>query len=136
MDVPGDQWYTPFVTVAERNSVIKGYGDGRFRPGNTVNTAEFFKMLVESNPTGLNDDQLDYLVTISHDLADFNTYPGYEWSDKYFGVVKTFDLLEVREGSVNTVALTKAMTRGDVGVAIFKYLRDVTPSAIDSMMGM
>ena len=44
MDVPGDQWYTPFVTVAERNSVIKGYGDGRFRPGNTVNTAEFFKM--------------------------------------------------------------------------------------------
>ena len=136
MDVPGDQWYTPFVTVAERNSVIKGYGDGRFRPGNTVNTAEFFKMLVESNPTGLNDDQLDYLVAISHDLADFNEYPGYEWSDKYFGVVKTFDLLEVREGSVNTVALTKAMTRGDVGVAIFKYLRDVTPSAIDSMMGM
>ena len=50
--------------------------------------------------------------------------------------MKTFDLLEVREGSVNTVALTKAMTRGDVGVAIFKYLRDVTPSAIDSMMGM
>ena len=124
-DVPAGQWYTEFVTVANRTGVIKGYSDGTYKPGNTVNTAEFFKMLLAANPTNLSDSQLDFLqYEYESPLVDSG-----QWYSPYFYVVDKENLLESREGHEVSIDPSAPMTRGEVAVAIFKYLRDVTPDS-------
>lgn len=44
-DVLEGEWYVPFVITAAEEGIINGHPDGSFRPGDTVNTAEFLKML-------------------------------------------------------------------------------------------
>lgn len=43
-DVEDGQWYVKYIMYAAELGIIKGYSDGTFRPGDTVNTAEFLKM--------------------------------------------------------------------------------------------
>ncbi len=39
-DVPADAWFAPFVCVAKRRGIAKGYLDGSFKPEQEVNWAE------------------------------------------------------------------------------------------------
>ena len=124
-DVPAGQWYTEFVTVANRTGVINGYQDGTYKPGNNVNTAEFFKMLLAANPTNLSESQLDFL---QYEYESSVVESG-QWYSQYFYVVDKVNLLESREGHEVSIDPSAPMTRGEVAVAIFKYLRDVTPDS-------
>ena len=45
-DVPGGAWYEEAVTAMESDGVLNGYGDGTFRPGNTITAAEFVTVAV------------------------------------------------------------------------------------------
>jgi len=45
-DVPKDAWYSHYVAYAQSKGVVKGYEDGTFRPGNTMNRAEALKILL------------------------------------------------------------------------------------------
>jgi len=121
--VPAGEWYTEFVTVANRTGVINGYTDGTYKPANTVSTGEFFKMLLSANPTGLSSDQIDFLKSQDQSLVPTD---GSVWGPEFFYVVEKFNLLESRSGSKTSVDFNAPMTRGEVAVAIFKYLRDVT----------
>ena len=125
-DVPANQWYTEFVTVANRTGVINGYMDSTYKPANTVSTGEFFKMLLSANPTGLTDSQIDFLKSQEQTLVPVD---GSVWGPEFFYVVQKFNLLESRTGSQTSVDFNAPMTRGEVSVAIFKYLRDVTPDS-------
>lgn len=55
-DVPQDEWYEEYVSALSGLGIISGYPDGSFRPGETVTTGQFIKMLAESAelvPTGV-----------------------------------------------------------------------------------
>lgn len=39
-DVAGSEWYAPYVAYAEENKLIKGDGDGLFRPNDVITRAE------------------------------------------------------------------------------------------------
>jgi hypothetical protein len=43
-DVDLEAWYAPYVLEAYTSGVIKGYGDGTFKPGQSVTNAEFLKI--------------------------------------------------------------------------------------------
>jgi len=44
----GTQWFAPYVCYAKEGSIIKGYSDGTFRPGQNVNMAEAMKIVFEA----------------------------------------------------------------------------------------
>lgn len=106
-DVIEGEWYTPFVMAAARFGIIKGHPDGTFRPGDTVNTAEFLKML-----------------TLTFGLEESLPYP-YEdvspsdWFSVYAGVAAKYDLFPERQTALRPGAL---LTRDDVAIAISQYL--------------
>ncbi len=47
-DVPADHWASGYVNVASSMGIIKGYGDGTFKPDKLVNHAEALTMLVRA----------------------------------------------------------------------------------------
>ena len=47
-DVDREAWFAPYIFYAFEKGWVKGYPDGTFRPGNTLNIAEASKMLLES----------------------------------------------------------------------------------------
>ncbi|MFH1375543.1 MAG: S-layer homology domain-containing protein [Patescibacteria group bacterium] len=53
-DTSNQQWYAPFVGTAIKRDIAKGYPDGTFGPGKTVNRAEYLKILLAS--AGINPD--------------------------------------------------------------------------------
>ncbi len=44
-DVAANVWYTPYICLAYEKGLIKGYEDGTFRPGATINVAEAAKII-------------------------------------------------------------------------------------------
>jgi hypothetical protein len=107
-DVANDQWYTSFVVTAANRGIINGYPDGMFRPANTVNTAEFLKMLV------LTFD-LEYNLPFS-----YSDVPSDAWFALYAGVAQEYDLFPARTQSLRP---DSAMSREEVAIAIYQYLR-------------
>ncbi|MDD5469876.1 MAG: S-layer homology domain-containing protein [Candidatus Peribacteraceae bacterium] len=106
-DVPNDQWFANFVHYAAEKGIIAGYPDGLFRPANTVNTAEFLKML-----------------SLTFDIASSGEYPytdvkSDDWFAPYAGVAKRYDLFPDR---YQKLLPSRLLTRGDVALVIYQYL--------------
>lgn len=47
-DVNPDAWYAPYVCAAARRGIVDGYADGTFQPGQTINTAEALKIVLNA----------------------------------------------------------------------------------------
>lgn len=107
-DVMDSQWYTRYVVAASVLGVIDGHPDGLFRPGNTVNTAEFLKMLT------LNFE-LD--TNLSHSYRDVY---GSAWYSKYAGIAERYELFPDRHAYY--LDADRELTRDEVAVAIYQYL--------------
>lgn len=55
-DMSGALWAEPFVDYAAAKGIVKGYGDGTFRPGMPVNSVELFAMVLRAS--GVNDAEI------------------------------------------------------------------------------
>ena len=108
LDVLEGEWYVKYVISAAELGVISGYPDRTFRPANTVNTAEFLKML--SKAFGLLQD-------LQHSYTDV---PPDAWFAKFAGAAQQYDLFPGRpEGQLQPERL---LTRGEVAIAIYKLM--------------
>ncbi len=47
-DTEASAWYSSFIGCAVQHDIVGGYPDGTFGPGNTVNRAEYLKVLIGS----------------------------------------------------------------------------------------
>lgn len=47
VDVPADQWYTPYICFAEARGLVGGYPDGTFQPFRSIAGAEATKIVME-----------------------------------------------------------------------------------------
>lgn len=106
-DVLDDQWYTKFVVTAAIKEIISGYPDGTFKPANTVNTAEFLKML-----------------TLTFDLEEnlqfsYSDVPADAWFARYVGTATRYNLFPKRTAQLMP---GQDLTRYEVAVAIYQYL--------------
>lgn len=67
-DVENDAWYAGYIKAAKQLGFVKGYEDGTFKPGNTVNQAELLKISFESFGIDLSEyDVTDLPDGISED---------------------------------------------------------------------
>jgi len=106
-DVLDGQWYTKYVMTAADKGIISGYPDGSFKPGNTVNTAEFLKMLTLT--FGLQQN-------LSYTYSDVSAGA---WFAKYAGIAKKYNLFPKRSTRLYPA---QELTREEVAVAIYQYL--------------
>ncbi len=108
-DVLSGEWYEKFVMYAANLGIIKGHDDGFYRPANSVNTAEFLKMLTLT--FGLE-------VNLPHSYLDVNAQA---WFAPYAGVADKYDLFPNRDP--HYLQPSRELTRDEVAVAIYRYLQ-------------
>jgi len=110
-DVELSAWYTPYIATALARGLVKGYGNGLFRPGNTISRAEFLKIAIEAD--GMNIP------------TNFNKpYPDVEtdaWFAPYFSIATQHDLLPAIRGG--NIAPQQAITRSEASNIIWKLLQ-------------
>ncbi len=104
------EWYTEYVATAYNKSIVRGYPDMTFKPANTVNRAEFLKML---------------LVSMGFDLPARVTADVYKdvkkdsWYAVYVQFAKEKNLLAL---SGSYFKPNEGMTREDVAELIYRAI--------------
>ncbi|MBU0706149.1 S-layer homology domain-containing protein [Patescibacteria group bacterium] len=106
-DVLDGQWYTKYVVTSANKGIIKGYADGLFKPADTVNTAEFLKMLSIT---------FDLEENLPHSFADVSSD---QWFAKYAGAAAKYKLFPERTSKLMPA---QELTRAEVAVAIYQFL--------------
>ena len=96
-DIDKDAWYAGYVNAAKSRGFVKGYSDGTFKPGNTVNHAELLKISFES----FGIDLTDYDVTDLPDGIDESA-----WFAPYLQYALDNELLNEED-----ISLSDGMTR-------------------------
>lgn len=107
-DVPTDAWYRSYVAQAYSRGIINGYDNGEYRPSQTINTAEFLKM-----------------ISVAFALPQDNAY-AYEdvktddWFSIYAGNAFRYGLFPSRiDGNLEPA---RNMTRNEVAYALWRLL--------------
>ncbi|MEK7136902.1 MAG: S-layer homology domain-containing protein, partial [Patescibacteria group bacterium] len=103
-DVYDGEWYMPYVMTAAEHGIIAGDPGGTFRPGDSVNTAEFAKMLSLA---------FDLPLNLPFSYSNISTD---DWFAPYAGIIEEYGLLPGREGLLQP---SRPMTRAEVALAIF-----------------
>lgn len=108
-DVPSGAWFTGYVNKAKELGIVKGYEDGTFQPGKTVNQVELMKIAFES----FGIDLSDYTVTSLPSGTDSNA-----WYAKYLQYALDNDLLD--EEDVN---LSEGMDRESFSELVYRLIQ-------------
>lgn len=105
-DVDKDIWFAAFVKKGKELGVIKGTGEGLFKPERTVNKAEALKMLIAMNGIELPEAKDNSYLDVKKD----------QWYGAYFTFAKNNDLFENPEHAEPS----KEMTRGELAELIYR----------------
>lgn len=109
-DTNVSEWYANFVATAFNKNIVDGYPDLTFKPGNTVNKAEFLKMLLTATGVQVNKTVSDNVY------SDVNKS---DWFAPYVQYAKDKNLIDV---SGNYFKPNDGMTRSDVAEAIYRMI--------------
>lgn len=104
-DMLAGEWYVKYVSAAANLGIINGYGDGTFKPGQTVKTGEFLKMLGKT--FGLPENLPE----------SYTDVPADSWVFAYAGIAEKYDLFPGRDTELKP---DTPLTRGDVAIAIYR----------------
>jgi len=109
-DTESDEWYANYVATAYNGSIVSGYPDLTFKPGKTVNRAEFLKMLLLAMNV-----ELDTNVTANV----FADVPKGAWYAPYVKYAKDKNLIGT---SSNMFRPEEGMTREEVADVIYRTI--------------
>lgn len=109
-DVSASEWYGRYLYTAYEKGVVDGYPDGTFRPTNTVNKAEFYKILFNGMGVDVNPNVSG---TPFKDVTEEDWFAPYVYYAKDLGVI---------DSSVRTLEPSKGMSRGEVAYAIYRLM--------------
>ena len=112
-DLFPDQWYAPYVAHAINEGVVKGYPNGTFKPAQTVNKAEFAKMLV----LGLAID-MDMIVAEDAPMIGEDVRPT-DWFYPYVSFLVENGIIDLVDGKFNPA---EPMDRAKVAEAIWRVI--------------
>ncbi len=110
-DVSDEEWYAKYLYTAVNTGVVDGYEDGTFRPENTVNKAEFYKIL-------FNGMGMDINPNVSS--LPFTDVSADDWFAPY--VVYAYKI-GIIDADVKNLNASNGMTRAEVAYAIYKVMR-------------
>lgn len=103
------EWYAPYVCYAAHVQWVEGYGDGFFRPANTVNKAEALKMVLNAFRFDVSDASTE---------TSFSDVGSTEWYAPYVSVAEEYGVLEesgIFDGS-------DGRTRAEIAEEVFRVL--------------
>lgn len=107
VDTPVSEWYSIFIYYAFGYGFINGHPDGFYRPGETVNTVEFLKILTTA---------FNLPVNLEHGYVDVQPA---DWFNQYAGIAQKYDLFPGRGSKLNP---GKYLNRYEVAVAFYNFL--------------
>ena len=113
-DTDNGAWYATTLGTAVTKGIVAGYNDGTFKPSQTVNKAEYLKMMFKTN---------NIEVTDSVTANPYADVPKDTWYAPYAYLTNRKNLLDVTN---NLLDPANGMTRGDVAETIYrlKYVLD------------
>lgn len=117
-DVPTAEWYAKYVKKAKDGSIVAGYPDGRFRPQQEVNRAEFVKMALSALP-----NFAELPLRKDPALRQFTDLDAGQWYVPYLGTTVAMELVALTE----KFRPTAPMSRQDAVEIIYrvsKYLEN------------
>jgi len=112
-DTDSGAWYATTLGTAVERGIVRGYDDGSFKPGQTVNKAEYLKMLYETNDIEMSDPI----------VADpYSDVPKDAWFAPYAYLTNRRNILDAGRN----LYPSNGMTRGEVAETIYrlKYVLD------------
>ncbi|HLG25944.1 MAG TPA: S-layer homology domain-containing protein [Candidatus Gracilibacteria bacterium] len=109
-DTAASEWYSDYVATGYNKQIIDGYPDKSFRPANTVNRAEFLKMLLTAM-----DVELD--STITQDV--YVDVPMNAWFAPYVQYSKDTNLVSISDKQFRP---DDGMTRAEVAETIYRMI--------------
>ncbi|MBU0668193.1 S-layer homology domain-containing protein, partial [Patescibacteria group bacterium] len=109
-DTAAKEWYSDYVVTAYNRAIVGGYPDNTFKPANTVNRAEFLKMLL--NAMEINVDK-----SVSRDV--YSDVPRDAWFAPYVQYAKDKNLISHSGGSFKP---NEGMTRSEVADLIYRVI--------------
>jgi hypothetical protein len=113
-DVESSDWFFSYVETAKHHGWLKGYPDGTFRPGNSINRAEAAKIL--GNAFGFEASEAQ---------------EGEQWYETYFHTLNENKLLAYGT-EFHTLDPEKNPTRAEISEQIFRAMKKVGKiSALD-----
>ena len=110
-DVSLSEWYSGFLYTAYKREIVNGNPDGTFRPTDTVNKAEFFKILLN----GLNVD-----IAPTVDSAPYADVSVSDWFAPYIAYAKEIKIIDPNAVNIDP---SRGMTRGEVAEAMYKLMK-------------
>jgi murein DD-endopeptidase MepM/ murein hydrolase activator NlpD len=111
VDTENSAWYAEYLYTGYEEEIVNGDPNGAYRPADTVNKAEFYKILF----LGLGVD-----VPPTVEEAPFADVSAEDWHAPYFALAKEYGIVTSDEdGNVNPAV---GMSRGDVSVAMWKLM--------------
>ncbi len=105
-DVDKGAWYASTLATAVARGIVKGYQDGTFKPANTVNRAEYLKVLFATNNIKPSEN-----ITKPYDDVSLD-----DWFAGYAFLANKMNIL----GSRNKFNASKGMTRAMVAETIYR----------------
>lgn len=109
-DIDADSWYATYVYTANKKNIVSGYNDGTFKPQNTVNKAEFLKILFTA---------MKVKVDSSVDESPYNDVGKNTWFAPYFAKAKELEILDNSEN----IDPSAPMTRQEIADAIYRVMK-------------
>lgn len=108
-DVQQGSWFTPYINTAAKLSIVKGYDDGSFKPGNVVSRIEFLKMAILT--AGFNPTEDVF-------RAPYPDAPLGQWYTPFAEFTRANNLLRAQPG--NRLAPADPITRGEAADVLYK----------------
>lgn len=109
-DVSSSEWYGSYLYTAYENGVVSGYSDGTFKPTNTVNRAEFYKILFKGMGIDINP-----VVK----KAPFSDVSVDDWFAPYVAYAKKIKILDPE---MKQFKASLGMSRAEVAYAIYRLM--------------
>lgn len=109
-DTSAREWYSTYVATGYNRSIINGYPDQTFRPANTVNRAEFLKMLLTAM-------EVDVDMSVTRDV--YSDVLKDDWFAPYVAYAKEKNLITHKGGNFYP---DEGMTRAEVADLIYRTI--------------
>ncbi len=105
-DVDKSAWYASTLSTAVARGIVNGYNDGSFKPANTVNRAEYLKVLFATNNIKPSED-----ITKPYDDVSLD-----DWFAGYAFLANKMNIID----GGSTFQAGKGMTRAMVAETIYR----------------
>ncbi len=94
-DVEAKDWYGDNVYYLTTKGIVDGHPDGTYKPSDTLNKAEFIKLLVETlENEGVIEENLNIAGGYVYNASPYQDVDPFEWYESYVTIAYTEGLFE------------------------------------------